>query len=86
MKTHELPEGYKMFTLSMSDRSKYTVDGEKKNSIMDSPKQFIKMPNGSIINKAHIVAFHFESEMTKDKFKALPEAKQKAIMSSISEI
>ena len=84
MTIKDLPEQYKRYTLSLSDRSKYSVNGLEKVGIMEAGGNFIELKNGSIINKAHIVAIHFEGKETAEAFKLLSDEERASVKSSIT--
>ena len=86
MKAQDLPEGYKKYILSLTDKTKYTITGTQKESILNSNGQFVELPDGSIVNKVHIVAIHFEKELTTDKFKELDSEEQKKLAGSLQKI
>lgn len=83
MKAIDLPEKYKKYTLSLSDKSKYTINGLVKEGIVNAPGQFLQLHNGTVINRNHIVAIHFEKEITTQEFRLLPEKEKRSIVSSI---
>lgn len=44
-----------VWTVKMSNRQVFEVSSELKKMILGSPTQLIELPNGEIVNKAHIV-------------------------------
>lgn len=79
-KTQDLPEDYKHYLVTMSDKTQHMITGRQKVAIMQSPSQFIELQDGTIINKAHIVSIDFLKDKTKDEFKKIEASEQRKIM------
>ena len=84
MKAQQLPEQYKFYTIVLTDKSKHHVTGAQKESILRAKEQFLELESGTVINKAHIVAIHFQKEATVDAFKSLPDVTKQSLTSSIN--
>jgi len=70
MKASELPEAQKYYELQLSSGKGIIVNGAQKEGILNSQGNFIKLPNGSVVNKAFIVQIEFSHDETVSRFKA----------------
>jgi hypothetical protein len=70
MKVMELPEQEKYYRLItiVSRQDYYIINGETKEKIMSAKTDFIMLPNGSVVNKRHIVEIMFDKSLTKEKW------------------
>lgn len=84
LKSRDLPESNKYYTLTMSDRKEYLVSGDQKSKIIDSKSQFIELPNGSLVNKSFLLRIDFCNERTVDMFRSLPSKEQQKILKSLA--
>lgn len=85
MKAKDLPEYYKKYTMTLTDKSKYVVTGNQKREVLEAEEQFFELEDGTTINKTYIISFNFEKDTTTDYFRSLPEPEQKAVVSSIEQ-
>lgn len=83
MKTQDLPEEFKIYDIVRRDKKHFRIRGDMKIKIMRSNSQLFELPDGTIINKADIMGIDFVKEDTYSEFNALPQAKQKELMSYI---
>jgi hypothetical protein len=69
MKLSEVPEQYKIYTLVMSSKTEYEVNGVQKLNIINAPTNWVELPNGSTINKAFGIEFRLDYEKTKENIR-----------------
>lgn len=62
----DIPEKFKKYVLKMNDGSEYVVDGVQKEKIINSPSNFITLPNGTVINKVYIMSFKLDTDRTRE--------------------
>lgn len=72
MKVFDLPENQKYYRLItiVSRQDYYVINGETKEKIMNAKTDFIMLPNGSVVNKRHIVEIMFDKQLTKEKWQS----------------
>ena len=70
MKIIDLPENKKYYRLItiVSRQDYYTITGETKEKIMNAKTDFIMLPNGSVVNKRHIVEIMLDKQLTVEKW------------------
>lgn len=79
MNIYDLPERYKKYTLTLSDKTEYTISGEEKLGIMRSRSQLIELRTGEVINKAFMSSISLNREETKSVAGKLTAPELKAI-------
>ena len=83
MRTQDLPDRYKLFVVHLSNGHNYTINGEAKKIVLSSPKNFVELPDGSVINKSFIIDIKLDKLQTKDRFLQLPEKERESVLSQI---
>lgn len=73
----DLPEEYKFYTVVMSDKTRYHIDGGEKYQIMTSNTNFIDLVSGDVINKAFISQILFDKEKTIAEYQKLIKANER---------
>lgn len=66
MKLSDVPEYYKIYTLAMSNGSKYEINGTQKTSIMEATTAWIELQNGTVINKSFLVEMKLNKDETRE--------------------
>lgn len=84
MNIYELPERYKKYTLTLSDKTEYTISGEEKLGIMRSRSQLIELRSGEVINKAFMSSISLDRDETKSVVNKLPASEIKLIEEEIA--
>lgn len=84
MNIYELPEKYKKYTLTLSDKTEYSISGEEKLGIMRSRSQLIELRSGEVINKAFMSSISLDRDETKNVVNKLPAAEIKLIEEEIA--
>lgn len=64
MKIKDLPEQYRMYKLVMSNKSEYFVTGTQMKAIMESETSWVRLSDGSTINKSFGIEFKLDYERT----------------------
>jgi len=70
-KVSDLPERYQLYNLVLMNKGKYLINGIQKANIMVSPKNFVELDRGVIINKAAIAEIYLNIEETKAQWTKL---------------
>lgn len=79
MTIFEVPEKFRKYWLTLSDKSTYWISGEEKEGIMKSNSQFVELRTGEIVNKSFIVSISVDKEGTRKIIDALPEEERKIL-------
>jgi len=66
MKISDVPELYKIYTVFMTSKSEYEINGVQKQAIMDAETLWVDLPNGTSINKAYAVEIRLNKERTRE--------------------
>lgn len=65
MRLNEVPEQYKIYTIYMTSRSEYQIDGITKQNIMNAVGQWVELGNGTSLNKSYIIEIKLNKEETR---------------------
>lgn len=68
-KVTDLPESLRIYTLTMSNKAEYCINGEEKEAILNVDTNFIQLKSGHIINKAFIVDIFWDKKLTVEKYR-----------------
>ncbi len=66
MKLSECPEKYKIYVITMSNKSEYEVNGEQKMNIVNASTQWVDLPSGTSINKNFAVEIRLSNDRTRE--------------------
>ena len=67
-KVSELPLEYRRYTLTMNNKSIYSIRRIEYETIFSSTSQFIELYSGDAINKAYIIEIQFDKNATKEAY------------------
>ncbi len=66
MKISEVPEEYKMYVFTLSNKKEYLVSGKVKQNILNSQSNLVELGNGGGFNKAFVVSWDINFEATRE--------------------
>jgi len=66
MKLNEVPEQYKIYTVIMTSKSEYEINGIQKQNIIEATTAWVDLPNGTSINKVYAVEIKLNKERTRE--------------------
>lgn len=80
MTLNEVPNKYKIYTIFMSNKQEFIVDGIELENILNSQGNYIRLSDGTVFNKSFLVTCTLNKEKTKEnvianRYKIIKELK-----------
>lgn len=66
MTLNEVPDKYKIYTIFMSNKQEFIVDGIELEKILNSQGNYIRLSDGTVFNKSFLVTCTLNKEITKE--------------------
>jgi hypothetical protein len=73
MKVSDLPEKYKIYKITVTDKSEYYVNGEVRKNILNATGPLVELPEGNVFNKACMVSCNLDHVQSAEYFRSLPK-------------